>query len=103
MGELEDRLEAVLNDPRQMERIARMASSLMGGMGMGAGTGKGEGPGMGGGGEGGRGNENKRQLVSALSPFLSAGRQQRLERALRVAAAARLARAAMSEWGGGSG
>ena len=35
MGELEDRLEAVLNDPRQMERIARMASSLMGGMGMG--------------------------------------------------------------------
>ena len=101
MGELEDRLEAVLNDPRQMERIARMASSLMGGMGMGAG--KGEGPGTGGGGEGGRGNENKRQLLSALSPFLSAGRQQRLERALRVAAAARLARAAMSEWGGGSG
>lgn len=101
MGELEDRLEAVLNDPRQMERIARMASSLMGGMGMGAG--KGEGPGTGGGGEGGRESENKRRLLSALSPFLSAGRQQRLERALRVAAAARLARAAMSEWGGGSG
>ena len=101
MGELEDGLEAVLNDPRQMERIARMASTLMGGMGMGAG--KGDGPGTGGGGEGGRGNENKRQLLSALSPFLSAGRQQRLERALRVAAAARLARAAMSEWGGGSG
>ena len=101
MGELEDRLEAVLNDPRQMERIARMASTLMGGMGMGAG--KGDGPGTGGGGDGGRGNENKRQLLSALSPFLSAGRQQRLERALRVAAAARLARAAMSEWGGGSG
>ena len=101
MGELEDRLEAVLNDPRQMERIARMASSLMGGMGMGAG--KGEGPGTGGGGEGGRENENKRRLLSALSPFLSAGRQQRLERALRVAAAARLARAALSEWGGGSG
>ena len=101
MGELEDRLEAVLNDPRQMERIARMASSLMGGMGMGAG--KGEGPGTGGGGEGGRENENKRRLLSALSPFLSAGRQQRLERALRVAAAARLARAAMSDWGGGSG
>ena len=101
MGELEDRLEAVLNDPRQMERIARMASTLMGGMGMGAG--KGDGPGTGGGGEGGRENENKRQLLSALSPFLSAGRQQRLERALRVAAAARLARAAMSEWGGGSG
>ena len=52
MGELEDRLEAVLNDPRQMERIARMASTLMGGMGMGAG--KGDGPGTGGGGEGGR-------------------------------------------------
>ena len=101
MGELEDRLEAVLNDPRQMERIARMASTLMGGMGMGAG--KGDGPGTGGGGEGGRENENKRYLLSALSPFLSAGRQQRLERALRVAAAARLARAAMSEWGGGSG
>ena len=101
MGELEDRLEAVLNDPRQMERIARMASSLMGGMGMGAG--RGAGPGTGGGGEGGRENENKRRLLSALSPFLSAGRQQRLERALRVAAAARLARAAMSEWGGGSG
>ena len=101
MGELEDRLEAVLNDPRQMERIARMASTLMGGMGMGAG--KGDGPGTGGGGEGGRESENKRRLLSALSPFLSAGRQQRLERALRVAAAARLARAAMSEWGGGSG
>ena len=101
MGELEDRLEAVLNDPRQMERIARMASTLMGGMGMGAG--KGDGPGTGGGGEGGRENENKRHLLSALSPCLSAGRQQRLERALRVAAAARLARAAMSEWGGGSG
>ncbi|MDY5099853.1 MAG: hypothetical protein SPE74_00305 [Oscillospiraceae bacterium] len=101
MGELEDRLEAVLNDPRQMERIARMASTLMGGMGMGAGTG--DGSGTGGDGEGGRENENKRRLLSALSPFLSAGRQQRLERALRVAAAARLARAAMSEWGGGSG
>lgn len=91
MGELEERLDAVLNDPAQLERIMRMANTLMGGMG-GADTQR-SGPAPGG--------SAKQQLASALSPWLSAERQRRLSRALRVAAAAKLAAAAMKEAGSG--
>ena len=33
MGEFEDRINSVLNDPEQMDKIANLAKSLMGGDG----------------------------------------------------------------------
>lgn len=90
MGELEERLDAVLNDPGQMERIMRMANTLMGSMG-GGGTA---------GGKPSPGGSAKKELVNALSPWLSPERQRRLTRALRVAAAAKLASSAMRDMGG---
>lgn len=95
MGELEERLDAVLNDPAQMERIMRMADTLMGSMGAGGGTTEGNAAPPGG--------SAKEQLLRALSLWLSGERQRRLERALRVAAAAKLAAAAMKEEGGNTG
>ena len=89
MGELEERLDAVLNDPGQLERVMRMANTLMGSMSGGAGGAK---PSPGG--------SAKTELLNALSPWLSPERQRRLTRALRVAAAAKLASSAMRDMGG---
>ena len=105
MNEFEEKLNAVLNDPAELERIARLASELMGG------TPEGEPPRtepgappfpdgellgkltkrLGSGGWGG----DKTALVQALSPYLKPDRQARLQRALHMAKVARLARAAM--------
>ena len=109
MGELENRLDAVLSDPEQMSRIAQMASRLMGSIApdteaeapaappgldpamlamLGRLSGK-----LG-------GKSGKEQLLRGLAPYLSAGRSARLEKALRLAAAAGLAGAALEEMGG---
>lgn len=100
MSELEERLNAVLGDPQQMERIARMASKLMGSI---APEGGGSDPqltglvgkvaaAMNGGG--------KRGLMASLGPHLAPARRARLEKALRIASAANLAAAMMGEMGG---
>ncbi len=111
MSELEERLNAVLSDPEQMGRIAQMASRLMGSLppqesGPPAAAAA---PGpdaallglvsrlMG----GMRGGGDKKQLLNGMAPYLAPTRRARLEKALRVAAAARLAGAALAEWGGG--
>ena len=110
MSELEERLNAVLSDPEQMERIARMASKLMGSISP-DGPGEAAAPpaspapdaslmGMVGRIMGGLGGNGKKQLLQGISPYLAQTRRQRLERALRFAAAARLALAALSEMGG---
>ncbi len=109
MGELEERLESVLSDPAQMSRIAQMASRLMGSIApeeptpappgadpamlamIGRLAGK-----M-------RGDKGRAQLLQGLSPYLSARRRARLEQALRMAAAASLAGAALEEMGGEGG
>ncbi|MBQ6465305.1 MAG: hypothetical protein IJJ43_03465 [Oscillospiraceae bacterium] len=102
MGELEDRINSVLNDPRQMERIMDMARSLMGGETPPASGFEAPDPELtarlgsllqSGGGE-------RRALLEALRPWLSPRRSEKLERAMRMARVARLASAALGETGG---
>lgn len=115
MGELEDRINSVLSDPKQMEQIMDMARSLMGGE---------EPPKQGGGlasllqGVGGGAPDpgllgrlsglmntgadgDRRALLEALGPWLSAKRREKLERAMRMARLARVASAVLGETGGG--
>ena len=102
MGELEDRINSVLNDPRQMERIMDMARSLMGGETPPASGFEAPDPELtarlgsllqSGGGE-------RRALLEALRPWLSPRRSEKLERAMRMARGARRAAAALGETGG---
>ena len=103
MSELEDRLQSLLENPEELGRVARMAQSLMG-QSVPDDTDSGGVPdgvqrlvrGLTGGGE-------KKQIADALSPYLDEGRRRRLARALRTAAAARLALAALAEAGGYDG
>ena len=106
MGELEDRLNSILSDPGQMEKIAGLARSLMGGenaapappapdatllkklgglMAQNAQT-----PGR------------EQALLAAMRPWLSERRREKMDRALQLARMARLARLAMGELGGGN-
>ena len=106
MDELSERLRAVLSSPEDMDRLARMAQQLMGQIA--------PPPETQGGGNGGdmlslirkvtEGmNGGKQQLLAGMSPYLSPGRRSRLERALRLASAARLAGYALGETGGSRG
>ena len=111
MSEFEERINSVLSDPEQMERIMGMAKSLMGGsdekqpqsenlfgdlgidpaaigrisrlMGSGA-----------------QGSE-KQALLEAMKPYLSEKRRAKMDRAMKLARLASLARFAMGEMGGG--
>ncbi len=110
MGELEDQLNSILSDPKQMEQIAGLARSLMGG---GAGP---ESPGTPAPGDPGidpgllkkltramkdGGGGREQALLKAMQPYLSEKRRGKLDRALRLAKLARIARLAMGETGGG--
>ena len=98
MNELEEKLNSVLNDPAELERITRLAAELMGG-GEAPEAEKQEDGGLaarlksmlGGGGS------DKTELLHALSPYLRPERQARLRRALHLAKMARLAAAALAE------
>ena len=107
MGELEDRLSSILNDPEQMRRISSLAQTLMGGESS-APTGNAEGPKEGGlpGSLGSllsppHSGGDKTALLEALKPWLSEKRQKKLARAMRLAQMARLARFAMGDLGNG--
>ena len=102
MNEFEEKLNAILGDPAEMERITRLASELMGG-------GKDDAPSADGDGEllgklaklmGSAGGNDKTALLQALSPYLKPERRTRLQKALRMARMARLARTALEESGG---
>ena len=105
MGEIEERIEQILNDPAQMERLNRMAQSLFGGdsappeeaagipgfdpallarlsrlMTEDAGA-----------------ERSREGLLHALEPWLAPGRRERLARALRLARLSSLARRAFGE------
>ena len=110
MGELEDQLNSILSDPKQMEQIAGLARSLMG---SGAGP---ESPGTPEPGDLGidpgllkkltramkdGGNGREQALLKAMQPYLSDKRRGKMDRALRLARLARIARLAMGETGGG--
>ena len=129
MSEFEDRINSVLNDPEQMDKIANLAKSLMGGDGQktapGGMMGKlgelakslagGESTGRDGPeidpamlGKIGRlmnaGNarsSNERALLEAMKPYLTEKRRQKMDRALQLARLARIARIAMGEMGEG--
>lgn len=131
MSEFEDRINSVLNDPEQMDKIANLAKSLMGGEAQKADPGDGGMMGklgelaksLTGGGSTGRDspdidpamlgkigrlmkagnaqNSNERALLEAMKPYLTEKRRQKMDRALQLAKLARIARIAMGEMGEG--
>ena len=130
MSEFEDRINAILGNPAEMEKIMNMASQFMGG---GAGkkeepeqgkrTDSASGSGAGTGGPGGfgdlggfdaemfskigrlmskvQGGNEKTELLRAMGPYLKQERREKMEKAIRFARIARVAGAALREYGGG--
>lgn len=115
MSELEDKISGILGDPAQMEKITKLAQSLMGGkdapqppppgadaaggfdldsLGIDAGTiarisrlmqsGSAQ-------------NKEEQALLAAMRPYLSEKRRRKMDRAMKLAQLARLARLAMGE------
>ena len=103
MNEFEQRLNSILSDPQEMEKISRLAAQIMGGS-----EDSGTEPPSGGSGfpdlKGLLGNlgqgGDKAALVRALCPYLHPDRQAKLRKALRLAEAARIAGLAMDAYGG---
>ena len=116
MGELEDKINAVLSDPQQMAEISRLAQSLMGG-GQTASQPEaaenaehpGAAPawpdlgsllgGLSGGGGTGSGADNG-ALLEAMLPYLAPHRQEKLRAAMRLGKTAKLALFAFKSHGG---
>ena len=104
MDSLEEQLGRILGDPAEMQKIAGLARSLIGG----APSGEAPPPPAGGlpdltrlmASGGGPGREQA--LLAAMRPYLSQKRRQKLDRAMQLARTLRLARLAM-EAGGGDG
>ena len=116
MGELEDKINAVLSDPQQMAEISRLAQSLMG-------TGQPEPQpeaaapagastrspllpdlgsllgSLGGGSQAAPGTDNQ-ALLAAMLPYLSPHRQEKLRAAMRLGKMAKLAGFALKSHGG---
>ena len=126
MSELEDKINGILGDPAQMEKIAGLAKSLMGG-GDGstepAEKAKSAGGGLDslmqslGGGEstidpamlarlsralssGAGEKKQERALLEAMKPYLSEKRRSKMDKAIKLARLASIARIAMGEMGG---
>ncbi|MBQ9044755.1 MAG: hypothetical protein IJ112_02260 [Oscillospiraceae bacterium] len=96
MDDLQATLQALLDDPSELEQLAQTAASLLGG-GDDAAQAEAQMPDlkqmlemM----RSGRASESKK-LISALSPYLSAQRRARLERAARIASFSSLAELAL--------
>ena len=115
MSEFEDKLNSILSDPEQMANITRLAGQLMGNaekepaqQAAAQPEDGGFDPGMLGRLQGLMGslsgqNDGKAGLFKALAPYLREERRAKLEKALRLAKAAKLAGAALGEFGGGEG
>lgn len=113
MSEFEDKLGSILSDPEEMAKITRLAGQLMGNAGESPPSEPrpedgGFDPGMLGrlqglmGSLSGKGDD-KAGLFKALAPYLREERRAKLEKALRLAKAAKLAGAALGEFGGEGG
>ena len=115
MSDFEDRLNSILNDPVQMDKITSMAKSLMGGtetpqepskkeMKKETGVFESFDPAMLGrltkvvGGM--NRNDDKRALLEAMKPYLSQGRREKLERAMKLAKMIHMAEIAFGALGG---
>ena len=108
MDELEEKLNAVLNNPSELEKISKIASAIMGGGGD-----KPEPPpqepdidmGMlkrmlsGLRGNGGKKSES-RDLLEAMKPFLAEKRRRKIDKAMKLASLASLAEIAVGGFGG---
>ena len=123
MSELEDRINSVLGDPAQLERITKLAQSLMGAQtGPEAGNNSSEressgpGPALGGMEElfsgldmeslgkmsrvlsrAGADSGREHALLEAMKPYLSEKRRSKMDRAIKLAKLAKLAGFAMGE------
>ena len=104
MSELEDRINSVLGDPKQMEMISRLAQNLMG---EGAPPSSPEPPGgidpemIGRIGRLMREDSGKSGAVlEAMKPYLSEKRRGKVDRAIKLSRIARIARLAMDGDGG---
>lgn len=117
MSELEDKINSILGDPQQMEKITNMARSLMGGGGAESapeGEGKAESDVLGGLGidpaslqrlgrllsRGGDRKPQERALLEAMKPYLSEKRRSKMDKAIKLARLAKIAQLAMGEMGG---
>ena len=106
MNELEDRINSVLNDPSQMEKLANIAKSIMGGSQsaevpsapdidpaliarIGSIMSRGESK-----------SSKDKKLLEAMRPYLSEKRRSKMDKALRIAKLAGIAEIAMTELGG---
>lgn len=106
MGELEERINSILNDPGQLQQITRLARSFMGEGESGGEAGKPAAPaapedmlkGM----SGflrtmqGSGQSNCGRLLEAMKPYLNPKRREKMDRAMKLAQMARLAELAMN-------
>ena len=107
MNEFEEKLNAILSNPEEMETLTRLAAQLMGGGAPESAPARDD-PGDGAllqrlaGLMGGGGAKDKTALLQALSPYLRPERQAKLKKALNIARVARLARLTLEEYGGGS-
>jgi len=123
LGELEDRINSVLNDPEQLGEIARLAQTLMGGgqenqSGQTRSASPSVQPAMSGLFEqlgldgdaiskigsvlGSSSNSNSQALLEAMKPYLSEKRKTKMDKAMKLARLAKLAGFAMGEMGGKS-
>jgi hypothetical protein len=104
MGDWEEQLNTILGDPRQMERIAGLARSLMGGGDETADAP--EAPDLSGAASllqsaMGGGRDKVQVLLEAMEPWLTEKRRAKLGRARKLARMAKLAELAMGEGGQG--
>lgn len=102
MNELEDMIGKILEDPAEMAKISRLASSVFGG----GEEGQKSGGDMGGMlsallGASGSGND-KAAFVAAIGPYLKPERRRKLEKALKISRLAGIAGIAINEWGEGN-
>ncbi len=106
MGELEDGLNQVLNNPAQMEKIANLAKSLMGGEAQEQSVGT---PDFDMGviqkisglmRDSSAADSKDRRLLDAMRPFLSEKRRSKMDKAVKLAKMAHIASIAAEEFGG---
>lgn len=76
MDEIGEKLDALLNDPKQFGKIAQLASSILGG--------------------GGHDSAN-RHLLEAMKPYLAEKRRRKIDRAMKLARLASLAELAAED------
>ena len=117
MSELEDKINNLLSSPDEMEKIAKLAQSLMGGIVSGSSDNEGEkdgnplegllggidpnmiasiGKAMSDGSQ-----DDKTKLLSALAPFLAEKRRVKMTKAINIARMAKLAGVVFTDNGGG--